>query len=315
MAVTSKINIYDFNFEEAERVLDNTQNIDGHNPNDGDALIYDENEDEFVPKPIEVKTRLDAIADEYDPDRNTAYPQNDMVIYDEKLYRSTESIPVMIGEFDETMWSEIPDYDPTETYQGATKVVHENTPYKKNPMVPSVTGEWNSDYWFEITPTDIEDYDPTSTTVYDALDDDGTFLATNASFAKTGGVGEFDATKWTETTVEQCLSNIHTPVITKTTGMLCSATDIRTDANGYLINSLDSDGVNNVLYSDVAKISWSGLPAMFATVFPVLERGFNNGQNSIRIKLLDGNGDPMASVSSGITDMGGLIYSAFTFTP
>lgn len=260
-------------------------------------------------------TNLQAIADPYDPNHSTSYPNNDMVTYEEKLYRSTQVIPAMIGEFDEDMWDEIPDYDSTVTYQGTQKVVHEGTPYMKNPMVPSVTGEWNSSYWIELTPTDIADYDPTSTTVYEALEDDGTFLEANSDFAMTGGVGEFDSTKWTETTVEECLSDIHVPVITKLTGMLCSATDITTDAKGYVTNSLDSQGVSNIKYSNYAKLNWSGMQAMGVTVFIVLERGYKNGMNDIRIKLLDGNGDPMASITTGISDMGGIIYEAYTFTP
>lgn len=260
-------------------------------------------------------TNLQAIADPYDPNRNEYYPNNDMVTHEEKLYRSSQVIYPMIGEFDDEMWDVIPDYDSTVTYQGTQKVVHEGTPYSKNPMVPSVTGEWDSSYWIEITPTAFADYDATATTPPQALKIEDSFYETNSDYEPTGGVGEFDSTKWTETTVEEVLSNIHTPVITKTSGMLCQATDITTDANGYVTNTLDSQGVNNILYSDVAKVSWNGLPAMFATVFPVLERGFNNGQNTIRIRLLDGNGSPMASVASGITDMGGIIYSAFTFTP
>ena len=257
------------------------------------------------------QTSLQAIADEYNPNRNTAYPNNDMVLYEEKLYRSNQEIPVMIGEYDETMWSEIPDYDPTETYQGATKVVHEGTPYKKNPMVPSVTGEWNSDYWFEITPTDIENYDPTSTTVYDALEDDGTFLQTNSSFAKTGGVGAFDSTKWTETTVEQCLSNINVPTIQKQVSQVCTDGEIRTDANGYLTNSLPACSFT---WDIVQAKHGGGMPVMGTTVMLVTEYGILNGSNTVRIRVLDANGDPMASITEGISDMGAITITYLAFT-
>lgn len=258
---------------------------------------------------------LGLIADNYNPNRNTYYPNNDMVVNDSKLYKSNTVIYPMIGEFDDEMWSEIPDYDSTVTYQGIQKVVHEGTPYSKNPMVPSVTGEWDSSYWIEITPTALTDYDATATTPPQALKIEDSFYQTNSDYEPTGGVGEFDSTKWTETTVEEVLSNIHTPVITKTSGMLCQATDITTDANGYVTNTLDSQGVNNVKYADYSQLDWSGMQAMGVTVYPVLERGFKSGSKDFRIKLLDGNGEPMKNVASGITDMGGIYYNAFNFTP
>ena len=297
------------NCPSADMKLSELDDVTVTSPTSGQALIWDGTK--WVNG--QGKTSLDAIADEYDPNHSTSYPNNDMVIYEEKLYRSTQVIPVMIGEFDETMWDEIPDYDPTATYEGTAKVLHEGTPYKKNPMVPSVTGEWNSSYWIEITPTDIENYDPTSTTVYDALDDDGTYLATNSDFAMTGGVGEFDSTKWTETTVEACLSAIHVPVIQRDTKQICSSADVRTDANGYLTNAIPEPTISaTVVY--VAEVRVSGLPAMMNTVFAQFEQGLSNGVFTRRVRLVDGSGEPIAS-STGLTDMGNINITYIGVTP
>lgn len=257
------------------------------------------------------KTDLGLIADNYDPNHSTSYPNNDMVIYDEKLYRSNQSIPVMIGEFDETMWSEIPDYDSTVTYQGTQKVVHEGTPYSKNPMVPSVTGEWDSSYWIEITPTAFADYDATATTPPQALKIEDSFYETNSDYEPTGGVGEFDSTKWTETTVEEVITALQESIVMPQSYIqqLCTAGDIRTDANGYVTNTLNFPPTNYTLF-DV--YYYTTQPIIGVTCMVQIERGCISGVNQIRLRLVDASGQPLASITEGISDMGAIMIRYIT---
>lgn len=247
---------------------------------------------------------LALIADEYDPNRNEYYPNNDMVVNDEKLYKSNTAIYPMIGEFDEDMWSEIPEYDSTQTYEGTAKVVHEGTPYRKNPMVPGVTGEWNSSYWIEITPTAMENYDETATTPPQALEIENSFYATNSSYEPTGGVGEFDSTKWVETTVEQVINAVETNINSRIPRIgihqLCTSANIRTDANGYVTNTLSypTGAYTPLIYRYVTTTSIIGTTCMVQ-----VEHGCISGNNQTRLRLVDASGQPLANITEGISDM------------
>lgn len=151
---------------------------------------------------------LSLIADEYNPDRTTTYPVNDMVVYNGKLYRANTNTTPGAGDFDSTMWDEIATYDPTHTYNNYDYVVYDGQPYRCDES--NVTGEWDSSKWTEVS-ADFPTYD--STAVYYAYGSskcsyENKFYKTNATYQNTGTVGEFKPLRWSETTVEEVISNL-----------------------------------------------------------------------------------------------------------
>lgn len=156
---------------------------------------------------------LSLIADNYNPDRTTTYPTNDMVVYEGKLYRATSQTLPGAGVFNSTMWDKIPDYDSTQTYNNYDYAVYEGQIYRCDES--NVTGEWDSTKWTEVS-ADFPEYN--STEVYYAYGSrkctyEGDFYKTNSSYVNSGTVGEFKPLRWTETTVEEALSNLKSELV------------------------------------------------------------------------------------------------------
>lgn len=245
---------------------------------------------------------LGLIADNYDPNRTEQYPSNDMVVYNGKLYKSLYPIKPTSGEFDPTMWDEVADYDPTHTYNEFDYAVHEGNVYRCDEA--STTGEWDSSKWTEVG-NEFPEYDETTTYYYPSSSkckEGDDYYISNATYEPTGGVGDFDSTKWSETTVEACLPK-------SLTHTLCSASAIRTDANGYVTNTLSYPSGT---YTPVEYRYTTSMPMMGATCMVQVEHGCISGNNQTRLRLVDASGSPLASITEGISDMGSLILKYLT---
>ena len=240
---------------------------------------------------------LGLIADNYNPDRTTAYPVNDMVVNNGKLYRATSETPVSAGDFDATMWDEIPTYDPTQTYSAYEVVVYDGTPYRCNES--DVTGEWDASKWTDVS-ADFPTYD-SSASYYpyggSRCSYESKFYKTNATYQNAGGVGEFNPSKWTETTVEEVINNQKVKV-----AQICSNSDLATDANGFVTNALTlPQGV-------IVSVQTSGnMLALGKTFLVQYFYGVVNGSLTFKIRLLDTDGTPLANKSAGTFSDAGVI--------
>jgi len=188
------------------------------------------------------------IADAYNPDRTTGYTVDDLVIYNGKLYKSTRPITVSAGTFDSTMWDKIADYDPTQTYNDYDRVIYEGVPYRCDES--NVTGEWDASKWTDIS-IEFPDYDPNSKSYYAngaRVKYDGDYYVSNATYTNQGTVGEWDGSKWTETTVEDMIKSV------KLTSYVIGLGGKTTDENGLLaISSLG-------LPQGATPYTWEALP-------------------------------------------------------
>ena len=242
---------------------------------------------------------LGLIADNYNPDRTTAYPVNDMVVNNGKLYRATSETPVSAGNFDSTMWDEIPTYDPTQTYNYYDVVVYDGVPYSCNES--SVTGEWDASKWTDASAT-FPTYD--SSASYHPYGGsrcsyESKFYKTNATYQNNGGVGEFNPSKWTETTVEEVINNQKVKV-----AQICSNSDLATDANGFVTNALT---LPQDLGTIVSVQTAGNMLALGKTFLIQYFYGVVNGSQTFKIRLLNTDGTPLANKSAGTFSDAGVI--------
>ena len=85
---------------------------------------------------------------------------------------------------------------------------------------------------------------------------------------------------------------------------LCTAGDIRTDANGYVTNTLNYPSGT---YTPVEYRYTTSMPMMSATCMVQVEHGCISGNNQTRLRLVDASGQPLANITEGISDMGSLL--------
>ena len=88
------------------------------------------------------------------------------------------------------------------------------------------------------------------------------------------------------------------------THTLCSAGDIRTDANGYVTNTLSYPSGT---YTPVEYRYTTSMPMMGATCMVQVEHGCISGNNQTRLRLVDASGSPLVNITEGISDMGSLL--------
>ena len=233
---------------------------------------------------------LGLIADNYDPDRTTSYPVNDMVVEDGKLYRATSETKASAGTFDPTMWSKFDDYDSTQTYNTDQIVVYEGTPYRCTEN--GVTGDWDATKWADMS-SYFTEYDETSTSYYSygsMVEYDGDFYR-STTFTPTGAVGEFNTSNWTETTVEEVINNQKVKI-----AQICSNSDLATDENGFVTNALTLPQD----LGDIVSVQTAGnMLALGRTFLIQYFYGIVNGNHTFKIRLLNTDGSPLASKSAG----------------
>ena len=82
---------------------------------------------------------------------------------------------------------------------------------------------------------------------------------------------------------------------------LCTAGDIRTDANGYVTNTLDYPSGT---YTPIDYRYITTVPVMGVTCMVQVENGCISGVNKTRLRLVDASGSPLANITEGIADMG-----------
>lgn len=148
------------------------------------------------------KIDLDAIADEYNPERETPYSKGDLVVYNGDLYKASATVPTKAGVFKPEMWVEIPTYDAEETYNQGELVVYSGTVYRCISVDP-VTGEWDSAKWYAQT---VNSYDVNgSYSAGSLVEYDTKYYGANNNYAN-DPVGEFNLLYWTPTSIEQLLT-------------------------------------------------------------------------------------------------------------
>ena len=249
---------------------------------------------------------LGLIADNYNADRTTSYPTGDMVVQNGKLYRATSETKASAGTFDPTMWTELETYDPTHTYNEYDEVVYEGVPYRCDEA--NTTGEWDASKWSDVS-VNYPEYDSTSKDYYgwgSKVEYDGDFYV-SSTFVPTGAVGEFDATKWTETTVEEVINN--QPKIKS--AVICTDDLLATDENGFVTSSLSLP--DNIQVKKIVSVQPAGnMPALMKTFLVQYFCAVVSGNFALKIRLLGTDGSPLASKSAGsFTDMGTLMLYYF----
>lgn len=268
---------------------------------------------EYVDNAVEnVSVDLSLIADEYNPNRTTQYPINDMVLYDGKLYRATTATQPSAGEFNSEMWDEVAEYDSSETYNEYDYAVYEGRIYRCDES--NVTGEWDSTKWTEVS-AEFPEYN--SSEVYYAYGSskctyEGDFYKTNSSYVNSGTVGEFKPLRWTETTVEAVINALKPiPVY---------VSQFTTDASGCLW--LESPAMEGIREPFGIRLYHDGAFNGFTGRVEVVHKYVNDGSPSythhdyIGFKFYDGNGDALVNWSSvqslGMTaGIGFLYYNQF----
>ena len=247
---------------------------------------------------------LGLIADNYNPDRTTSYPVNDMVVYNGKLYRATSETKASAGTFDPTMWSKFDDYDSTQTYNTDQIVVYEGTPYRCTEN--GVTGDWDATKWADMS-SYFTEYDETSTSYYPystLVEYDGDFYR-STTFTPTGAVGEFNTSNWTETTVEAVINDNKPKSI-----VLCNSSEIATDAKGYITNTLN---LPNMFAIHLTEVFFSGsmipggesmYPYYVVNGGTLAGKGVDNKHYPVLRLYSKTTGEPVASMAAGtISDM------------
>lgn len=242
---------------------------------------------------------LSMIADIYDETHQ--YPYNDMVIHDNKLYKATTAVNTP-GVFNPDMWNEILPYDSSSTYNSgdyATYTVEDvNKCFRCDE--DNTTGDWDASKWTDVSETDFPSYDYASTTPYYpnsskvALRYPGsyTYWIANSTYAPTGGAGEWNSAKWTETTVEAVINGVKVPYGVQT----CSTADIATDSDGFMTNSvaIPPNGTT-VLGVYIA----GAMPALNKSYLIEAVQGLSGGNRITKYRILDLDGTPKANVTAG----------------
>ena len=257
---------------------------------------------------------LSLIADEYDETQQ--YPYNDMVIHDNKLYKATTAVNTP-GAFDETMWTEYLSYDPSNTYNTGDYATYEvdgdNKCFRCDE--DNVTGEWDNTKWTDVSDLEFPSYNYANSSPYYpnvskvALRYPGSYryFIANSTYAPTGGAGAWNSEKWTETTVEAVINSL--PKMKSK--QICSTADMATDANGFLTNNLALP--ENFQLKTIVSVEPQGnMPALMQTYLVQYFVALVNGQHTLKVRLLDTAGLPLASKSAGtFTDAG--ILTLFYF--
>lgn len=242
---------------------------------------------------------LSVIADAYDNTKTTQtpYSKGDLVTNDGKLWKANNNIMTKAGAFDTEMWDAIYNYNPEETYNVGDLVVYSGEVYR---CTANTTGEWDSTKWSsQYAPS----YDVTNSyySVGSIVEYAGAYYSANSDYHN-APIGDFDRLLWTETTVETCLPK-------SLTHTLCSASEIRTDANGYVTNTLSYPSGT---FTTIEYRYTTSMPMMGTTCMVQVEHGCISGSNQTRLRLVDASGQPLASITEGISDMGSLILFYLT---
>lgn len=250
---------------------------------------------------------LSLIADEYDETQQ--YSPTEMVIYNKKLYKSRSSVNTP-GRFDETMWNQIANYDESSTYNtgdyAVKKVEGLNRCFRCDE--DNVTGEWDASKWTDVSETDFPAYTYNSGTYYPNVSKVSITMANpqlepptwtdyyiaNSTYTPTGGAGEWNSAKWSETTVENVIKSI--------TPNSASIFQFTTDANGCVW--LESPAMEGIREPFGIKLQHDGAFNGFTGRVEVVHKYVNDGSPSythhdyIGFKFYDGNGDVLANWSS-----------------
>ena len=248
---------------------------------------------------------LSLIADKYDETHQ--YPANDMVVYNNKLYKSTTAVNTP-GVFDETMWTEYLPYDPSNTYNSGDYATYEvdgdNKCFRCDE--DNVTGEWDDTKWTDVSELEFPSYNYANSTPYYpnvskvALRYPGSYryFIANSTYAPTGGAGEWNSAKWTETTVEAVIKNIKVPYGVQT----CSTADIATDSDGFMTNPVDIPPNGSVVLGVYVA---GAMLALNKSYLIEAVQGLSGGNRITKYRILDLDGIPKANVTAGdLADMG-----------
>lgn len=205
------------------------------------------------------KIDLDAIADEYNPERLTPYPVGDLVIYNGDLYKASARVPTKAGAFKPEMWDEIAEYNAEETYSFGNTVVYSGAVYNCISGEP-VTGEWDSTKWYQIT---VNSYDVNNSySIGSTVEYDTKYYKANSNYAN-DPVGDFNLLYWAPTSIEQLISNVITRVNVNLAG-------ITTDENGLI--DMSSIVASNTRLT--GKIIIGIVPNPYAGMSPAGKKGY-----------------------------------------
>lgn len=246
---------------------------------------------------------LSLIADNYNPNRTTSYPTNDMVVYDGKLYKSRSKVPPAIGEFDSDMWDlAANEYDSTHTYNEYDLVTHEGFIYRCDEA--NTTGEWDSSKWTDIS-EEYGDYNSNARypnlTYTIKVKYDGNYYHNNENLDYTGTMGDFGSAYWSETTVEAAINNIKVPYAT----YICQTSEIATDSNGFMTNSVNIPPTTGRPTAILSVFIAGSMPALNQSYLIEVVQGLSGGNNVTKFRILNLDGTPKANVSAGdLADMG-----------
>lgn len=246
---------------------------------------------------------LSLIADVYDETHQ--YPANDMVLHNNKLYKATTIVNTP-GRFDETMWNHIANYNEGLTYNTGDYAVKQveglNRCFRCDE--DNVTGEWDASKWTDVSETDFPSYTYNSGTYYPNVSKVSITMANpqlepptwtdyyiaNSTYAPTGGAGEWNSAKWSETTVEAVINAI-TP---KTVGIY----QFTTDEDGCLW--LESPAMEGIREPFGILITHDGAFNGFTGRVEIVHKYVNDDTHHdyIGFKFYDENGDVLANWSA-----------------
>lgn len=243
---------------------------------------------------------LSLIADEYDETHQ--YPANDMVLHNNKLYKSTTAVNTP-GRFDETMWNHVANYDESLTYNTGDYAVKQveglNRCFRCDE--DNVTGEWDASKWTDVSETDFPAYTHNSGTYYPNYSKVSITMANpqlepptwtdyyiaNSTYAPTGGAGEWNSAKWSETTVENVIKSI--------TPNSATIFQFTTDADGCVwLNSESMYGISEPYNIKITHDSaFNGYTGRIEVVHK-----YENYHDVVGFKFYDGEGNVRSNWSS-----------------
>ncbi len=232
------------------------------------------------------KIDLDAIADEYDPERTTPYPVGDLVIYNGDLYKASAQVPTRAGAFKPEMWDEVGVYDETVAYSYGQYVVYDGVLYRNTFLAPQTPESWNPEHWQAAS---VNSYDTTATNYqrFTTIEYDTKYYTANSNYAN-DPVGEFNLLYWTPTSIEQLIGNVIDRVSVNLYG-------ITTDENGLI--DMSSIVASNTRLT--GKVIISIIPNPFGGMAPAGKTGYfltRINQNYFLLeKLVEGVRSPVAS--------------------
>lgn len=223
------------------------------------------------------------IAEAYDPNLSSPISVNDLKIYDNTLYRCKQAIPVNAGEFDPTMWDQVPDFDETATYNTGDNVEYAASVYRCDE--DNVTGEFDLTKWTAV-PQDYPLYDERETYYagFSKVTYGDHYYVAGSNYQQSGVVGPFNHSKWEATTVEAELDKCKL----KTFPLIKASSSITTDNNGYLRWSITANGVT----TPIAIYGGNNQPNTGA-YFELCATSYMSSKGTLVVKVTDDTGAPL----------------------